>query len=310
MDAVISFGKGGPVFHINRVAFSIGNIEVYWYGLIIGLAILVGVCLALAEIKKTDLTLDDFLNMFLIGVPVAIVCARLYYVIFSWDMYKDNPLEIFNLRGGGIAIYGAILGGLLAMFIVSKVKKASFFEVIDYFAPAVMIGQICGRWGNFFNAEAFGLLEKINFPFIGDIATPFFENNYIFRMVIENARVGVIEVHPTFLYESLWNLSGLILIHFLFNHKKFDGEIAALYFSWYGFGRFFIEGLRTDSLMSGSFRFSQLLGGIFAIAGVVFIIIGRNIAKKKTNNLDKCVKCFEDDSEMEIPDQNETDKGE
>ena len=110
MDAVISFGKGGPVFHINRVAFSIGNIEVYWYGLIIGLAILVGVCLALAEIKKTELSMDDFLNMFLIGVPVAIVCARLYYVIFSWDMYKDNLWEIFNLRGGGIAIYGALIG--------------------------------------------------------------------------------------------------------------------------------------------------------------------------------------------------------
>jgi len=307
----ISFpGLGIGPFAINPVATPEGfPITVRWYALMIMLGMILGVSYALYRAKKNSYSIDDLLDYVIFAVPAGIVCARLYYVLFNLEDYKTF-YDVIAIWNGGIAIYGAILGGLLAMFIVSKVKKASFFEVIDYFAPAVMIGQICGRWGNFFNAEAFGLLEKINFPFIGDIATPFFENNYIFRMVIENARVGVIEVHPTFLYESLWNLSGLILIHFLFNHKKFDGEIAALYFSWYGFGRFFIEGLRTDSLMSGSFRFSQLLGGIFAIAGVVFIIIGRNIAKKKTNNLDKCVKCFEDDSEMEIPDQNETDKGE
>jgi phosphatidylglycerol:prolipoprotein diacylglycerol transferase len=226
-----------------------------------------------------------------------VIGARLYYVLMTLGDY-DSFLDVISIWNGGIAIYGAILGGLLTVFIVSKVKKASFFEVADYFAPAVMIGQICGRWGNFFNAEAYGALEKINFPIIGDIATPFFENDYIFRMVIENVKVGTIEVHPTFIYESLWNLLGFVIIHFLFNHKKFDGEIAALYFAWYGFGRFFIEGLRTDSLMSGQFRFSQLLGGVFAILGIVIIIVGRSIANKRTNKLDNYLRSFEDDSEM------------
>jgi phosphatidylglycerol:prolipoprotein diacylglycerol transferase len=149
--------------------------------------------------------------------------------LFNLEDYKSF-YEVIAIWNGGIAIYGAILGGLLTVFIVSKVKKASFFEVADYFAPAVMIGQICGRWGNFFNAEAYGALEKINFPIIGDIATPFFENDYIFRMVIENVKVGTIEVHPTFIYESLWNLLGFVIIHFLFNHCSFF--LKLVYFSF------------------------------------------------------------------------------
>lgn len=270
-----------------------------WYALCIITGMVLAILYMMYRAKKNGYSIDVLLEYVIAAVPCAIVGARLYYVLFNLEDYKTF-YDAIAIWKGGIAIYGAIIGGLVAIFVLSKIKKRSFFEVIDYCAPAVMIGQICGRWGNFFNAEAYGALDKINFPIIGDIATPFFENDYIFRMVIENQRVGTIEVHPTFLYESLWNLCGLVLIHFLFTRKKFDGEIAAIYFAWYGFGRFFIEGLRTDSLMSGSIRFSQLLGIIFAVAGVVCVIVGRNIAKKKNEALDSYVKCFEDDSEMDI----------
>lgn len=299
----------GP-FAIDPVATPEGfPITVRWYAIMIMTGMILGVAYALYRAKKSGYSVDELLDYVIFAIPAGIVCARLYYVVFNLSDYKTF-YDVIAIWNGGIAIYGAIIGGVLTIFIVSRVKKKSFFEVCDFFAPAVMIGQICGRWGNFFNAEAYGSLEKINFPFIGDIMTPFFENDYVFRMMIENQKVGTIEVHPTFLYESLWNLCGFILIHFLFSRKKFDGEIAALYFSWYGFGRFFIEGLRTDSLMSGSFRFSQVLGAVFAVAGIVFIIIGRKLAKKKNSELDNYVKCFEDDSATDIPENDTEGKGE
>ncbi len=266
MDAVISFGKGGPVFHINRVAFSIGNIEVYWYGLIIGLAILVGVCLALVEIKKTDLTLDDFLNMFLIGVPVAIVCARLYYVIFSWDMYKDNPLEIFNLRGGGIAIYGALIGIFLMIIIYSRIKKIRLGVPFDILGGIVPFCQAIGRWGNFVNGEAFG--RQTNLPWAMTIEREIYPLAEVAFVVAEN-------VHPTFLYESLWNLLTGIFLWIYKKHKKFEGEVFCLYLISYGIGRFLIEGLRTDSLYLGPFRVSQLVALATALVGIIIIYKNR-----------------------------------
>ncbi len=299
----------GP-FAIDPVATPEGfPFTVRWYAIMIMTGMILGVAYALYRAKKSGYSVDELLDYVIFAIPAGIVCARLYYVIFNLSDYK-TLYDVIAIWNGGIAIYGAIIGGVITIFIVSKVKKKSFFEVCDFFAPAVMIGQICGRWGNFFNAEAYGSLEKINFPLIGDIMTPFFENDYVFRMMIENQKVGTIEVHPTFLYESLWNLCGLILIHFLFSRKKFDGEIAALYFSWYGFGRFFIEGLRTDSLMSGSIRFSQVLGAVFAVAGILFIVVGRKLAKKKNNELDNYVKCFEDDSSTNVPENDTEDKGE
>ena len=299
----------GP-FAIDPVATPEGfPLTVRWYAIMIMTGMILGVAYALYRAKKSGYSVDELLDYVIFAIPAGIVCARLYYVVFNLSDYKTF-YDVIAIWNGGIAIYGAIIGGVLTIFIVSRVKKKSFFEVCDFLAPAVMIGQICGRWGNFFNAEAYGSLEKINFPFIGDIMTPFFENDYVFRMMIENQKVGTIEVHPTFLYESFWNLCGLILIHFIFSRKKFDGEIAALYFSWYGFGRFFIEGLRTDSLMSGSFRFSQVLGAVFAVAGIVFIIIGRKLAKKKNSELDNYVKCFEDDSATDITENDTEGKGE
>lgn len=265
--------------------------EVRWYGLVIMLGMILGVIYALRKAKISGISSEDLLDYVLFAVPVGIICARLYYVLFNLSEYHSIG-EVFAIWNGGLAIYGGIIGGFFTMLAVAKFKKMDFLSVIDCFAPGVMIGQILGRWGNFFNAEAYGALSHISFPFIGDIATPIFENDYIFRMVIENDRVGTIAVHPTFLYESLWNVLGLLLIHFYFKNKKFNGEIALIYASWYGFGRFFIEGLRTDSLTQGAFRVSQMLALACVIAGVVLIIIGRQKARSKATELDEYISQF------------------
>ncbi len=285
-------------------------VEVRWYGIVIMLGMILGVIYALRKAKQSGISADALLDYVLFAVPVGIVCARLYYVIFNISDYHSIG-EVFAIWNGGLAIYGGIIGGFFTMLVVAKVKKMNFLSVIDCFAPGVMIGQMLGRWGNFFNAEAYGALSHISFPFIGDIATPVFENDYIFRMVIENDRVGTIAVHPTFIYEALWNLVGFLLIHFYFKNKKFNGEIALIYASWYGFGRSFIEGLRTDSLTQGAFRVSQMLALLCVIAGITLIIIGRHKAKEKAKELDGYVSQFSEADEKNINNNTETEsKGE
>lgn len=294
MSSQISFpGLSIPPFTVNPVAFSVGGIEIRWYGVIIVLGIIAGFSYAAYRAKQSGLSLDDMLDYVLVALPLGIICARLYYVVFFNDGSYKTFYDVIAIWEGGLAIYGGVLGGLLGMFLVSRHKKNKFRAVLDCFAPGVMIGQIFGRWGNFFNAEAYGTLDHIDFPFIGCIFTPHFEENYPLRMVIENGFVGKIAVHPTFLYESVWNLLGLILIHIFFNRKRFDGEVALWYFAWYGFGRFFIEGMRDDSLMLGSFRVSQVLAFLLFAASVVLILVGSKKAKKKAEILDGYITQFE-----------------
>ena len=294
MSSQISFpGLSIPPFTVNPVAFSVGGIEIRWYGVIIVLGIIAGFSYAAYRAKQSGLSLDDMLDYVLVALPLGIICARLYYVVFFNDGSYKSFYDVIAIWEGGLAIYGGVLGGLLGMFLVSRHKKNKFRAVLDCFAPGVMIGQIFGRWGNFFNAEAYGTLDHIDFPFIGRIFTPHFEENYPLRMVIENGFVGKIAVHPTFLYESVWNLLGLLLIHLFFNRKRFDGEVALWYFAWYGFGRFFIEGMRDDSLMLGSFRVSQVLAFLLFAASVVLILVGSKKAKKKAEILDGYITQFE-----------------
>ena len=294
MISQISFpGLSIPPIAVNPVAFSVGPFEIRWYGIIIVLGIIVGFSYAVSRAKYSGFSVDDMLDYVLVALPLGIVCARLYYVIFYNDGSFRTFYDVIAVWEGGLAIYGGVLGGLLGMFLVSRKKKNNLRAVLDCFAPGVMIGQIFGRWGNFFNAEAYGTLDHIDFPFIGRVLTPRFEDNYPLRMVIENASVGKIAVHPTFLYESVWNLVGFVLIHVFFKRKRFDGEAALWYFGWYGFGRFFIEGMRGDSLMLGSFRVSQLLALLLFIASVVLIVIGTQNAKKKDKVLDGYVSQFE-----------------
>ena len=294
MSSQISFpGLSIPPFMVNPVAFSVGGIEIRWYGIIIVLGIIAGFSYAAYRAKQSGLSLDDMLDYVLVALPLGIICARLYYVVFFNDGSYKTFYDVIAIWEGGLAIYGGVLGGLLGMFLVSRHKKNKFRAVLDCFAPGVMIGQIFGRWGNFFNAEAYGTLDHIDFPFIGRIFTPHFEENYPLRMVIENGYVGKIAVHPTFLYESVWNLLGLLLIHLFFNRKRFDGEVALWYFAWYGFGRFFIEGMRDDSLMLGPFRVSQILALVLFAASIVLIVIGSKKAKKNAGILDGYITQFE-----------------
>lgn len=298
MVSTISFpALGIGPFDVNPIAFSVGPFTVRFYGIIIVLGIIVGFCYAAYRGKYSGISLDDLLDYVLVALPLGIVCARLYYVIFDSNGSYSSFYDVIAIWEGGLAIYGGIIGGFLGMALVTRHKKLSFARVLDCFAPAVMIGQIFGRWGNFFNAEAYGILDKIVFPIFGEIATPHLAQDFPLRMVIENARVGEIAVHPTFLYESFWNLLGLILIHFYFTHKKFDGEIVLGYFGWYGFGRFFIEGLRGDSLMIGSLRVSQLLAFLLFATSVTLLAIFRTKAAKKARTLDGYILQFEEEAD-------------
>ena len=298
LTSTISFpGLSIGPFEIDPVLVSTPFFTVRWYGAVITLGMILGVIYAAYRAKQSGINLDDVLDCIIFAIPAGIICARLYYLIFDSGKI-DSFYDIISIWEGGLAIYGGIIGGFIAVCIVARVKKINLPAILDCFAPGVMIGQIFGRWGNFFNAEAYGTLDMIEFPFIGVIHTPSFEDDFVLRMVIENSRVGEIAVHPTFLYESVWNLLGLIFIHFWFKHKKFNGEIVLMYFSWYGFGRFFIEGMRGDSLMLGNFRVSQMLALALVIVSIVLLIAGRKHARNKNKISDGYTEQFTEHSEI------------
>ena len=261
----ISFpGLGIEPFTVNKVAFTVGGLEVRWYGLIIVTGIILAFAYASWRAKQAGIKFDDMIDMAIVVVPLGIVSARLYYVLTSLDQY-DSFGEAFAIWEGGLAIYGGIFGGILGIFIVSKWKKIKFTQALDCIAPAVMIGQLLGRWGNFFNGEAYGAT-----PAEGSLL-------YFMRMGLQHENWSKEYFYqPTFLYESLWNLTGFIIINALYKKKKFDGQIALMYMTWYGFGRMLIEGLRTDSLYVGPFRISQLVGFLcflFGLAALIFLSI-------------------------------------
>ena len=257
-------GFGIGPFNIDPIAvpdFIFPGWNIAWYGIFVTLGILGGIFYAFWRGQKNNsIIADDMIDVAFFSIPAAIIGARIYYVIFKFDIYSKNPGEIFKVWNGGIAIYGGIIFGLIAAFCVCKFKKLSFLKVFDSTAPAIMLGQIIGRWGNFTNMEAYG--AKTALPW---------------RMSIERLAGGYVpysEVHPTFLYECLWNLVGFILINLLYKKKKFDGQIFLMYITWYGFGRMLIEGLRTDSLYLGSFRISQIVGFLCFVGGVILLILG------------------------------------
>ena len=261
----ISFPHLGIELEVNRQLFSVFGISIYSYGVIIGIGLILGFLYATREAKKCGITQDDFLNMFLIGVPSAIICARLYYVIFSWNSYKDNLIEILNIRGGGIAIYGGVIGASAAVLIYCHKKKLNKGMVFDILAVGLLIGQAIGRWGNFVNGEAFG--SGCTLPWAMTIK--------------QSGRVVANLVHPTFLYESLFNALGVLALCLYKRKKAFEGEIFCGYMVWYGLTRMSIEGLRADSLYLGTVRVSQMLSIALVLVG--FILIIKNRKKTLTN---------------------------
>ena len=238
--------------------FSIGSFEVRFYGLIIALGLVLAVVYSLRRREQFGLSEDDLLDGVLWIAPFAIVCARLYYCAFEWERYADNPISILYIWEGGIAIYGAVIGAAIGVVLHCKVfKKISVLATLDLVSLGFMIGQMLGRWGNFFNREAHGGVT-----------------DSFLRMGLINPLTGTGEYyHPTFLYESLWNLIGFIAIHFLSKKRKYDGQVALMYVAWYGLGRCFIEGLRTDSLWWGNFRVSQVLAAASCLAAVIVLIV-------------------------------------
>ena len=290
MNQVIVFfeGLGLPRMTLNKVAFTLfGRLEVRWYGILITLGIVLAFLYAFWRGRQEGVTLDDITDVGLATVLCGVIGARLYYVLTSLDQFPDLK-SVFTIWNGGLGIYGGIIGGCIGILIVCAVKKLRWRRLFDMIAPGVMIAQALGRWGNFFNGEAYG------YP-IGETTRYFFftkefelnsgEGTFfnLFRMGLypnEYSATSMVFVHPTFLYESVWNILGFVLINLFYKRKKFDGQVALMYFTWYGFGRMFIEGLRTDSLYifkglisEDGLRISQLVGLICFVAGLILLIV-------------------------------------
>lgn len=266
--------------HVGK-SISIFGFEIAYYGIIIGCAILIGFLIATSEAKRTRQNPEDYLDMGIIGVIAGIVGARIYYVIFSWDMYKDNLLHIFNLREGGLAIYGGVIGAVAAVFILAKIKHLSPFQILDTVAMAILNGQMLGRWGNFFNREAFG--EYADSLFAMRLPLDAVRSGDVTETMREHIQriegVSYIQVNPTFLYESLWCCVLLVILMLYRKHKKYEGELFLLYIFGYGLGRVWIEGLRTDQLLLPGIGLpvSQLLAGCVVIfAGAALLYLRKN----------------------------------
>ena len=255
MYSEISFPSLGITLN-PPTGFSVGPLSVHYYGLIIAIGLMLAVFYCSKRSHQFGLDEDTLLDGVLCVTPVAILCARIYYCAFSWEIYADNPISVLYIWEGGIAIYGSVIGAILGIIVFCKVKKVRIATVLDLVSLGFLIGQFIGRWGNFFNREAFGA-----------------ETDTFLRMGLMKASTGVVTYyHPTFLYESLWNLTGFLLLHFLSKKRRYDGQIALGYVAWYGLGRAFIEGLRTDSLYIGAFRVSQLLAAISCLAAVSVLV--------------------------------------
>lgn len=236
--------------------FSLGPVTLHLYGLVIAVGLLLAVLYSLRRCKQFGLKQDDLLDGVLWVTPFAIICARAYYVAFTWEAYADNPISALYIWEGGIAIYGGVLGAVLGIAVLCKVKKLKFAAVMDLVLLGFLIGQSMGRWGNFFNREAFGA-----------------PTDSFLRMGLFNSATGQWEYyHPTFLYESVWNLAGLVLLHFWSKKRRYDGQIALGYAAWYGLGRTWIEGLRMDSLYWGDFRVSQVLAAASCLVATAVLI--------------------------------------
>ena len=247
---------------ISKVAVSFMGIDIYWYAILITSTIIIGYIWIKCNDGKFNIKFDDVFDLSLFMIPIAVICARLYYIIFNAEYYLNSPNEILNFRNGGIAIYGALIGAVVTILIFCKIKKINLLNLLDYLAPIIPLAQAIGRWGNYINIEAYG--SETTLPLKMEI--------------IEN---GITKyVHPTFLYESVGNIILFFILLKISKKRKFSGQIACLYFIGYAFIRFWVEGLRTDSLMLGNIRISQLISIIIFIIGIVIYYERENKRKK------------------------------
>ncbi|MBE1554894.1 prolipoprotein diacylglyceryl transferase [Sporosarcina limicola] len=263
---------------INPVAFSLGPISVRWYGIIIALGIVLAFIVVQREMVKRGMHPDFLTDLLVWAVPISIISARIYYVVFSWDDYKDNPWTVFQIWEGGIAIHGALIGAFLTTYFYTKHRGISFWKTVDIAAVGLLIGQIIGRWGNFINQEAHG----------GPISETFLQNTIIPDWIMNQMTINGVTYHPTFLYESLWNVVGLVIILLLRRVRLKRGEMFLFYLVWYSVGRFFIEGMRTDSLyVIGELRAAQLISVVTVVAAIAIFFVRRYIQKIKATYQDE-----------------------
>lgn len=279
MHTFIDFPNLG--IHLENVgkAITVFGFDIAYYGIVIGLGMLAGIVMATYVAKRTGQKQEDYVDVAIFGIIFGIIGARAYYVIFSWDMYKDNLLEIFNTRHGGLAIYGGVIGAILTVLVLSRVKKIPFGLMLDTGGYGLITGQMIGRWGNFFNREAFG--DYTDNLFAMRLPLDAVRSSDVTDLMREHIQqvdgVDCIQVHPTFLYESLWCLMVLVLLLLYLRHKKFDGELFLLYLAGYGAGRFWIEALRTDQLLipGTGLPVSRVLAGVLVAGSICLIIYNR-----------------------------------
>lgn len=277
--------------HVGRY-ISIGDFQIMFYGIIIACGFLVGLWVAQQEAKRTGQNLEIYMDYLLVMMIPAIIGARIYYVVFSWDSYKDNIPEIFNLRHGGLGIVGGVAMAVLVLFLFAKAKKQSVLLMLDTMTMGLLIGQIMGRWGNFFNREAFG--GYTDGPLAMQIPLKYFEQygrvselessgilKHLVTLTVHGEKLSYIQVHPTFLYEGMWNLLLLLFIFIYRKHKKFDGELLCIYLMGYGLGRFFIEGLRVDQLLIGhtGIAVTQVVCICIFVGGLIGMVLGHKKSK-------------------------------
>lgn len=252
------------------VFLDLGFIQIYWYSIMLFLGLLIGGWIILKEAKRFGISEEFITNLFFFAVPISIIGARLYYVVFNWSYYSVHISEVFKIWEGGLAIHGGMLFGLVWIIVYTKKYKVNTFRILDMVVVGLLIGQALGRWGNFFNGEAHGPITTLEF--LSKLHLPSF--------IIEGMKIGGVYYHPTFLYESLWCLIGFIIILFIRRIKYIKvGQITGIYLVWYGIGRFFIEALRTDSLMFIGLKQAQLVSVLMVIIGIIILIIKRGDSK-------------------------------
>lgn len=262
---------------INPIAFKLGPFPIAWYGIIIATGIVLAFIIVQREMVKRGVHPDFLTDLLIWAIPIAIISARIYYVVFSWDYYKENPGQIIQIWNGGIAIHGALIGSFITTYVFTKIRGVSFWKIVDIAAPGLLVGQIIGRWGNFMNQEAHG----------GPVSEHFLNTTIIPDWIMNQMTIEGVTYHPTFLYESLWNLVGLVIILLLRRVALKRGEMFLFYLTWYSVGRYFIEGMRTDSLYGGALRAAQVVSIFTIVIAIIIFISRRYVLKVKETYQDK-----------------------
>ena len=269
----INFEGLGLSLDINRVAIDLGFAKIYWYAIFIVLAAALALILCKKDDKKYNIDFENILQLALLVLPISIICARIYFVVFKLDYYIQHPNQLLSINNGGLAIYGGIIGAVITIAIFCKIKKIKVLDMFDFLVPFLALGQAIGRWGNFFNSEAHG----------PEVSRKVLENLHIPKFVINGMNIDGVYYHPTFFYESIWCLLGFIILIILKKKTKLRrGGLTGIYFIWYGVARFFIESLRTDSLMIGSLKVAQIVSIILCALGLYLLF-----RKKKDTRLNR-----------------------